>query len=338
MVSVPTPSSNTHRLTLSRHSGDSSYPHCITHLYQDSALRGYSLLGCAVAAGTGQIWYTPFITSTSPTSSSTPATTSAPSSTSQQTPPSSTATTIFITPSPQPDNGSSTPIGPIVGGVVGGLGAIALIILGIWMLMRHNDKQKKEAAAAAAAAAGTTSPPPPPTGPAELQQQPHQPQMGYYNAAGGFVPYDPRQSIAKPPLVTTGLPGAGPYGTATPGSTLYDPANSPPHSPPPPGYQGTPPPPPQHQHQQYAGVAPGQQVQAGGYGYEQHGQGYAPAQEQQEYGHQQAPPPQQGYGQQQQQQGYGQQQGQSPQGQQPGHGYAAELAAARGDGELRELA
>ncbi|KAF2965929.1 hypothetical protein GQX73_g7620 [Xylaria multiplex] len=38
---------------------------------------------------------------------------------------------------------SSTPIGPIVGGVVGGVGGLALIGLGIFFIIRHNNKKKK---------------------------------------------------------------------------------------------------------------------------------------------------------------------------------------------------
>ncbi|EPS45641.1 hypothetical protein H072_390 [Dactylellina haptotyla CBS 200.50] len=36
--------------------------------------------------------------------------------------------------------GSSTPVGPVVGGVVGGLGAIALILIGVWLLLREKRK------------------------------------------------------------------------------------------------------------------------------------------------------------------------------------------------------
>ncbi|KAI1428857.1 hypothetical protein F5Y12DRAFT_710804 [Xylaria sp. FL1777] len=40
---------------------------------------------------------------------------------------------------------SSTPIAPIVGGVVGGVGGLALIGLGIFLIVRHNNKKKRAA-------------------------------------------------------------------------------------------------------------------------------------------------------------------------------------------------
>ncbi|KAK3896663.1 hypothetical protein C8A05DRAFT_39792 [Staphylotrichum tortipilum] len=299
--------------------GDTSYPHCITHLYQDTNLKGYSLLGCAVAAGTGQIWYTPKVSSTSTRRSTSVSTTSSSSSSSTTT--SSTSSSSSSTPPPTPNPGpddNKTPIGAIVGGVVGGLGAIVLIVAVIWLLVRQNNKQKKAAAAAAAAAAAGGAPPPPgPQDPLMSQApptaiDPNNPgAQSYYAsaaiAAPGFVPVgDPRASIAKPP-----------YGPNYP-DAVSSVTTSPPHSPVPLGYQhaqGTPSPPPQ----QFGNVLPGQ------YG-QQSPQGYSP---QQQYGQQQyGQPPQQGYV-------YGQQQ-QSPQvGQQ---GFAAELSAQRGDGELRELA
>ena len=119
---------------------------------------------------------------------------------------------------------------------------------------------------------------------------------------------DPRARIAKPP-----------YGPDYPDG-VSSATSSPPHSPAPSRYQhaqGTPSPPPQ----QFGNVLPGR------YGQQQPPlqQGYSP---EQQYGQQQGygQSPQQGYM-------YGQQ---SPQvGQQ---GFAAELSAQRGDGELRELA
>ncbi|KAG7288824.1 hypothetical protein NEMBOFW57_005183 [Staphylotrichum longicolle] len=296
----------------------------------DSALRGYSLLGCAVAAGTGQIWYTPFISSTSKRSSTTVIATTTSSSTTSSS--SSSSSTTPPTPPPTPDPPSSTPIGAIVGGVVGGLGAIALIIIGIWILKRQNDKQKKKhadeaaaAAAATAAAGGGGGHPAPEPGLEHMSQLPPNNQGYYHPGTGpsGFAHLDPRASMAKPPVA---------YSTA--GSTLYagdqtisSAPTSPPHSPPPPGYNvhGTPSPPPQQQqgygqprnqqqgYDQYGNVSPG----AG-----HPGVGYPQQQQQQQHPQH----PQQGYG----QQGYGAGGGAG--------GYAAELPAQRGDGELRELA
>ncbi|KAM0426551.1 hypothetical protein ACHAPT_008243 [Fusarium lateritium] len=62
------------------------------------------------------------------------------------------------------DGGSSTPVGAIVGGVVGGVALIAILGLAIWFIRRN--KQKKAAAAA--------GPPAPPPGTFPQQQQPQQ--------------------------------------------------------------------------------------------------------------------------------------------------------------------
>ncbi|KAI1294046.1 hypothetical protein F5Y03DRAFT_326703 [Xylaria venustula] len=60
---------------------------------------------------------------------------------------------------------SSTPVGPIVGGVVGGVGGLALIGLGIFLIVRHTNKKKAAAGDAppmqqTAAAGGAPQPPP----------------------------------------------------------------------------------------------------------------------------------------------------------------------------------
>lgn len=386
--------------------GFTDYPNCITHIYADttakaSALNGYTLLGCAVAAGTDKIYYNAFTSSKPP--SSTPSIILTPKVSSSSTIPdiqNNPETTP--TPSPNPNAGgvvsvlttfydtvtsdgvvyttatatatvpasgltsggggsttkskSSTPVGAIAGGVVGGVAALALIAFGIWFLMR------KKSSAAAAEASPPPPPAPQPTIPAVAQVPPA---AGYY--AGG------RESIAKPP-----------FGT-------YDNAASPspplPQSPVSPYQQSTPsPPPPSSGGGHYsaygaaalgAGAAAG--YAAGGYGQQQQQQGY--------HGYQNAPPPQGyqnqqspqqqqmyqnqqpqqnqgyqnqaaaaagGYGYQQQGQGGYPQQGQYPQqqqqqGQYPPHGgyappppqgqqgYVSELPTQRGDGEVREL-
>ncbi|KAF8457134.1 hypothetical protein BGX38DRAFT_1265885 [Terfezia claveryi] len=67
----------------------------------------------------------------------------------------------IITPKPSNPAGpsNSTPIGPIVGGVVGGIVVIALIALGLICLRRQKKKKAASAAAAAAAAAAAQQPP-----------------------------------------------------------------------------------------------------------------------------------------------------------------------------------
>ncbi|KAI0513158.1 hypothetical protein F5B22DRAFT_275767 [Xylaria bambusicola] len=106
----------------------------------------------------------------------------------------------------------STPIGPIVGGVVGGVGGLALIGLGIFFLVRHNNKKKKDALNAGPGmqqtpqTGGMAQPPPGPPGypqqpygGAPYDQQPYQqqptPPQGYYPPSeqkpAGFVGVSP---------------------------------------------------------------------------------------------------------------------------------------------------
>jgi hypothetical protein len=189
--------------------------------------------------------------------------------------------------------------------VVGGLSAIALIVLGIWALMRWKHKQKENAAATAATSAGTTQQqhPPSPT-PHQDPHMSHLPAQGYYGAAAAG--YNQHNSIAKPPSVSY----SGYTGSDQPNVARSPPPQSPPPQspPPPPGYfnvQGTPSPP--QQQQQFRNVSPGTQVSAAGYQQQEH-----------------SPPLQQS-----QQQGFGGGQGHRV--------YMVELPAERGDRELREM-
>ncbi|OTB05437.1 hypothetical protein M426DRAFT_140061 [Hypoxylon sp. CI-4A] len=87
---------------------------------------------------------------------------------------------------PEPKK-SSTNIGAIVGGVVGGVAGLALIGLGIFFLVRHN--QKKKQAAAAAAAGGAPGQPPAP----QMQQGPG-PNGPPVAAAAGYPHYSQQYS------------------------------------------------------------------------------------------------------------------------------------------------
>ncbi|KAK4117968.1 hypothetical protein N657DRAFT_651774 [Parathielavia appendiculata] len=158
--------------------GDSRYPYCATYLYQDQALRGFTLLGCAVAAGTEEIWFTP-VESSTPTSPST----TTPTDPNPRPPP-----TTSTPPPPTP-----TPVGPIVGGVVGGFCAIALIVLGIWALMRHNKKQENAAATVATGAGTTRQPQQSPS--SNPYQDPHMSQL----PAQGYIGIDQPTMVRSPP-------------------------------------------------------------------------------------------------------------------------------------------
>jgi len=292
-------------------SGFSSYPHCITHVYKDTkgaatALSGYTLLGCAVAAGTDSVYYNPFIFSTSSSSTRRSANSEPTTTPGLLNPTSSTSaratTTVTQTPSAT-SVPAATPVGAIAGGVVGGVAAISLVIFGIWFLIRQNKKHKDE----------TPSPggPPPPgynTGPmggtpaTQMSQnsppaggyfgQQHQPEIAPVAGFAAVAPMHQRSSIAKPPY--TGYdhtPGGGAFGNSpTP------PASPPlPQAPPYSGVQSTPSPPlPAERHYSYSSS---QQPGGGGYGasspgsYQQSSQnaGYAGYHQQQDGGYQSRP-------------------------------------------------
>ncbi|KAK4219443.1 hypothetical protein QBC37DRAFT_135895 [Rhypophila decipiens] len=324
--------------------GFTDYPNCLTHIYAGDVAEGYTLLGCGVAQGTDKIYYTAFDESSSASSSS-PSSTDTSATKSESSSSSSTRTGLLgpgATNTPpvtqSSGGGSSTPLGAIIGGAVGGVAALALIGFGIFFLVRQNNKRKANIAPATAAAAAPPSGPGSPGGPGPdpaspagttpaMAQHGHQ---SYYDPTGaGFAHLDPRASIAKPP-----------YG--------FDQGVSPPASPPPPGqspgavYSNTPSPPPgqpgypqQGYGQQQAGAySPQGQYPPQTAAYAQPGQ-YSPQQQQQQPG--QGFPFAQGQPQQQQlpYQAYNQHQ---PQQQQQQQQFVHELPTQRGDGEVRELA
>ncbi|KAK4103894.1 hypothetical protein N658DRAFT_234658 [Parathielavia hyrcaniae] len=334
--------------------GDEEYPYCKKYTYEDDVFTGYTLYGCGVAAGTLPIYYEPFdgptITGStrSPTtrsrttttdSTSTTSTTSSDSSSdsTSASSSSSSSSTSTATPIPDPAPASGPPTDPIVGGVVGGVGAIALIILGIWALMRQKDKKKKAADAAAAGAAGAGA------GAAHYQQQ----QQQQHPSPG--PPGPPNMAYAQPPPSEHGMTKIDPHqhggyynpsvvGGFDPRASMAPTTISPPQSPPP-QHHGTPSPPPQfaqqqqqhqggyaaygnvspntavdqQQQQQFGNSSPSGTTASGGMGFQPYHPGGVPQQQQQ----------------QQQQPQAGQQQGYAS--------YAHELPAQRGDSELREL-
>ncbi|KAI1139565.1 hypothetical protein F5Y05DRAFT_326947 [Hypoxylon sp. FL0543] len=138
---------------------------------------------------------------------------------------------------------SSTPIGPIVGGVVGGVGGIALIGLGIFFLIRHNNK--KNATAAQPAAQMVQGPGVPPGAPgvaaAGYGQQPpydaHYSQQ-YPNQPGsppGYPPQTYYPDASKPGGFATVGPVPDRNNSTSPVSTQYadnrPPSMQPPTSP-----------------------------------------------------------------------------------------------------------
>ncbi|KAJ4287511.1 hypothetical protein N0V88_007611 [Collariella sp. IMI 366227] len=114
---------------------------------------------------------------------------------------------------PPAENSSSTPVGPIVGGVVGGVAALGLIGLGIFFLIRQKNKNASESpppiamSAVAPAPSGPGFMPPPGQSPYPNQAPP--PNMSPMSGATAAGPYDPRYSMIKPPMATSVSPMQG---------------------------------------------------------------------------------------------------------------------------------
>lgn len=200
-------------------------------------------------------------------------------------------------------------MGPIVGGVVGGVAALGLIGLALFFFLR-----KKKSSDSAPTAAGPTDPTsapgqaPPPGAPSGGYYDPSQPQMAQQQQGqyGYGAPVDPRASIAKPPYAMQ---------QTTYEQNAYEPGFSPPGSPAPMyGPPGSTPPP---------AVAYNQSVSPNSTVYGQ------PGEQPQPY---QATPYNQ-YQNTEQQPGYAQTHPEAHPTQ-----FAAELPTQRGDGEVRELA
>jgi len=153
------------------------------------------------------------------------------------------------------DGGSSTPVGPIVGGVVGGVAAIGLGGLGLWLFFRN--KKKKQAASSSQSPSVVYAPVqqggPPHPGMSPSPGQGYQQPGGYYdpNAAqtyqypqqtGGFQPQQ-QQSATSPPMsyvdrngtsspsavypsgISTSSPGNGPQQAYPSGVSMSSPAS-----------------------------------------------------------------------------------------------------------------
>jgi hypothetical protein len=255
---------------------DATYPSCVTYVFSDATYSGYTLFGCGKTATRVAVYANPLTSSITTTSSSLRTTPTTPTTTTPTTfsiPSTSTDDpfTSTPTPTPAPAASNSTPIGAIVGGVVGGIGkfppmsiqepfafgmtnmtstgALALITAGIFFLIRRNKKDANANANASTTNPQMQSPPPPgnqgPFGPAVAggmyaAQQSPQPQMAQQQPQ-----QQPQQMTGYPPPVGYAAAGAYPPPGFDPRSSIakhpydmsqssYDPSlASPPGSPPP---------------------------------------------------------------------------------------------------------
>ena len=114
----------------------------MTHVYYDKVFSGYTLLGCGATAGTDSVFYTPRSTFDDLTKSS--RTISLPTTAPIR--PTTTVTdgasTSTAAPAPPASGGSSTNVGAIAGGVVGGLAGIVMIIGAIMFFVRRKAAGK----------------------------------------------------------------------------------------------------------------------------------------------------------------------------------------------------
>lgn len=151
-------------------------------------------------------------TSTSRDTTTTRTTRSSATDTSSQSSSSDSSTALPIS----SGGGSSTPVGPIVAGVVGGVAVIGLIVLGVVLLMRKKRNENITPTTVASASA----PPPPPTQPSMPPMQQHHAQLdtihgshqSYYappgldpNKFGGQQPYVQPYPTQTPPPPTSGV-------------------------------------------------------------------------------------------------------------------------------------
>lgn len=180
---------------------------------------GFTLYGCGVAAGTDSVDYSATLSASSASGSSltvsglqtsldvatTTLSNSARSSSAASDTSASSPTTSVLT-SATKSGGSSTPIGAIVGGAVGGVAVIALFALGLVFLLRRRRRSSGQNGGPSAQQPPIDQPggypAQPPSGPQAMQQYqqssfqpPVDPATGYAVAAHGM---DNRSSIQKP--------------------------------------------------------------------------------------------------------------------------------------------
>ena len=202
------------------YSSDSDYPACGTVLFSSSAnpSETFTIVNCYQSGFDETLLMQDFPPPTA-TSTTTSTSTSDSSSTGANQDPTGSSPADGPpreTSTPRPKK--STPVGPIVGGVVGGVAVIGLVILGILYLYRTRPR------ASAAAAAGGAGSGPPPTG-----QYPHDPAMQQLMGAGpdshmqqpaGGPGYDPHMQQQA------GGPGYNPHMQQQAGGPGFDPRYS----------------------------------------------------------------------------------------------------------------
>ncbi|KAH8898769.1 hypothetical protein GQ53DRAFT_836820 [Thozetella sp. PMI_491] len=211
--------------------GDADFPHCMTHTYQGSDYSGYTLLWCNVAQGTRPIYYEAQDTATSTDSSSSASSTANPPTTTSDGSGAASTSSTTSTPNASSSSGSSTPVGAIVGGVIGGVALLALLGFLGWFIY-HRTHRQAYAPPPAVQSPGpdgyfpttTGSPSPYPGGTPQMAPAwgpPQQAQQGYYAPSPYSVasepkpynPYDPamtnmqyQQPAAELPVDTSGGP------------------------------------------------------------------------------------------------------------------------------------
>ncbi|KAI1864585.1 uncharacterized protein JN550_008872 [Neoarthrinium moseri] len=202
----------------------SEYPSCVTYSYDnfDPLYAGYSALGCGAESGVYSVEYYPpalgsAVSGSSRRTSKTSTRTSASVQTtggsltskgnagatgkSSTTTGSATGAGQTTSPTAEPAAQPSGPnTGAIVGGVVGGLAGLALIVTGIFLLVRHSQKNKDGGAPPPGPPAQTTSYYAPGPGPDQsvYGQPPPMDQTQHYAAyaPAGFAAVDNRSSMA----------------------------------------------------------------------------------------------------------------------------------------------
>ncbi|KAH0592285.1 hypothetical protein MHUMG1_10031 [Metarhizium humberi] len=118
-------------LSYTLYCSNTASPFCAIVQYADSSFLGYTFQMCATAATTFPIYYHATETTSSGTTTIGYTLTT-----------SSTSSTSTTTTTPPPPNSTSTPVGAIVGGVIGGLAGLAILGLSAFMFLRRRRKKR----------------------------------------------------------------------------------------------------------------------------------------------------------------------------------------------------